>query len=139
MPSLSIGEVEERLDRADAAPGGVGRQRVLGAAVVAGGAVREHEDHVGPEHQAGLGAVGDQAGPPLGIADRGEPLGRRQRVELAEGRRAVPRRAVEQPEQDADATSGRLRPHHRPSAFSSLVKSMTREYRSGRRLDCTSP
>ena len=49
-----------------------------------------------------------------GIADRREPFGRRQRVEVAERRRAVPRCAVEQPEQDADATRRGLRPHHRP-------------------------
>ena len=82
-PSLSLAQVEEGLDRADAAPGGVRGERVVGPAVVAGGAVGQDEDHVGAEHQPGVRPVGDQPGPPLGIADRGEALGRRQLVELA--------------------------------------------------------
>ena len=58
------GEVEERLHRAHAAPGGVGGERVLGAAVVAGRAVGEHEDHVAaPSIMRASCAVGDQRGP----------------------------------------------------------------------------
>ena len=102
-------QIDERLDRADAAASATASSASLRAAVVAGEPVRTVEHVEDVEAVAIAGRLFDELGAPRRVAEHGNPLVEREGAEGPPGRVAIERSAVRETGQDADEPRRRLR------------------------------